>query len=189
MIDKKKLKEFAYAHGAQLIAVTGVDPFEDYISEVRSRMNDTGVGFEDYMLPGESFFDTLSDPQRSMPGVKSIILIGVYSYDHSAVYRNTRSTLKGKTARIYSYYPVARQVAKNVVELIEKEGGRAVHGQHIPLKYLAHQTGLATYGKNGILQTPKYGSHLAFRNILTDMELHLTYSKKSNHRVRIVTNA
>lgn len=60
---------------------------------------------------------------------------------------------------------------KEFAFLVEIEGGRAVHGQHIPLKHLANHMGLASYGKNGILQTRKYGSHLAFRNILTDLEL------------------
>lgn len=178
--DKNELKEFAYSQGAQLCAVSSVYSYDEYQLEASNRLNETGAGFEDYMIPDESqlsgettktYFDTLSEPRTAMPEVKSIILIGVYSYDHSAVYRNTRSVLKGKTARIYSYYPVVRNVAESIVSMIENRGGRAVQGQHIPLKHLASQMGLASYGKNGILQTREYGSHMAFRNILTDLEV------------------
>jgi len=177
---KNSIKHYAFSMGAQLVAASGAASFEEYQLEANNRLSETGAGFEDYMVPDESqlsgeasktYFDTLSNPRNTMPAVKSIIIIGIYSYDHSAVYRNTRSALKGKTARIYSYYPVARKVAESVVKFIEEEGGRAVHGQHIPLKHLANHLGLATYGKNGILQTPEFGSHLAFRNILTDIEL------------------
>jgi len=168
---KNRIRNYAFSIGAQLCAVSGIESLMEYQAEARNRLSESETGFEDYMLPDKSYFDTLSDPRRSMPGVKSIILIGVYAYDHSAVYRNTRSTLKGKTARIYSYYPVVRQVAEAVVNLIKKGGNNAVQGQHIPLKFLANQIGLAIYGKNGILQTLNYGSHIAFRNILTDLDL------------------
>ena len=177
---KTSLQDYAFSRGAQLFSVSGIANYDDYLDKVRNRLNETGAGHEDFMNPvvGDkpgsadiSFFELLSDVRKSMPDAKSIILLGVYAYDESAIYKNTRRDLKGKIARTYSYYPVVRQIAEDVTEHLKAKGHRAIQGQHVPLKYLASQTGLGVYGKNGIFQTPGYGSYVAFRNVITDLDL------------------
>jgi hypothetical protein len=77
LLDKNKLKEFAFSQGAQLVTVTDVDSYDDYLEEVRSRLEETGVGNEDYLIPAvgntpgsadESFFAQLSDPRNLLAG-------------------------------------------------------------------------------------------------------------------------
>ena len=179
LLDKNELKEFAFSQGAQLVALTGVDSYDDYLEEVRSRLAETGAGHEDYLVPAvgdtsasadESFFAQLSDPRNLLPGAKTIIILGVYAHDPSGQYGNTKRELRGKTARTYYYYPVIRQIAEKMVALLEKSGHNSIHGQHIPLKFVSNQTGLGVYGKNGILQHPQYGSFIALRNIITEAD-------------------
>ncbi len=180
MSIKTAVKEFAVSQGAQLVAVTSVDAYTEYLSEVEQRLQDTGAHLVDYMispaanLPGsqdETFFSHLADARKTLSTAKTIIMLGVYAYDEAAVYRNTHQELRGKTARIYSYYPVVRQIAESVVGFIEEYGHKAIQGQHIPLKFVADRIGMGAYGKNGILQVETYGSYVALRDVLTDAEL------------------
>ncbi|MHC4207235.1 MAG: epoxyqueuosine reductase [Planctomycetota bacterium] len=162
------------------MAITSADAFAEYLSEVEQRLQDTGAQLEDYMispatnLPGsqdKTFFSHLADARKTLPTAKTIIMLGVYAYDEAALYRNTRQELRGKTARVYSYYPVVRQIAESVAGFIEERGHKAIQGQHIPLKFAADRIGMGAYGKNGVLQTELYGSYVALRNVLTDVEL------------------
>ncbi len=176
---KNEIKEFAVSQGAQLVAMASAQAYNGYLAEVEKRLQDTGAQLEDFMawpvanMPGSremSFFTHLSDARKSLPTVKTIIILGVYAYDENAIYKNTRRQLRGKTARIYSYYPVVRQIAEHVVSFLEEHGHKAIQGQNIPLKYVADRIGIGAYGKNGILQTHAYGSYIALRNILTEAE-------------------
>lgn len=186
---KTAIKEFAVSQGAQHVAITSVDAYTEYLSEVEQRLQDTGAQSEDYMispvenLPGpqnKTFFSHLADARKALSTAKTIIMLGVYAYDEAAVYRNTRQELRGKTARIYSYYPVVRQIAENVVDFIEEYGHKAIQGQHIPLKFAADRIGMGAYGKNGILQTDMYGSYVALRDVLTDAELKPDHNNKTS---------
>ena len=177
---KNDIKKLAVSQGAQLVAITGVETYTDYLIQIETRLQETGAQLKDYMaspvanMPGPpdmSFFTQLSDARNSLSTAKSIIILGVYAYDENAGYKNTRQQLRGKTARIYSYYPVVRQIADHIVTFLQAQGHKAIHGQHIPLKFLADRIGIGSYGKNAIFQTPQYGSYIALRNILTDAQL------------------
>lgn len=58
-----------------------------------------------------------------------------------------------------------------MARFIEAHGYTVIQGQHIPLKFVADRIGIGANGKNGVLQTEKYGSYIALRNVLTDAEL------------------
>jgi epoxyqueuosine reductase len=176
---KNDIRQFAFSQGAQLVAMAPVEVYASYLAEVEKRLQDTGAQLEDFVIspvanmPSSqemSFFTHLSDPRKTLPTARTIIILGVYAYDETAVYKNTRQELRGKTARIYYYYPVVRQIAESVVSFIEEHGHKGIQGQHIPLKFVADRIGIGAYGKNGILQTPQYGSYIALRNILTEAE-------------------
>lgn len=180
---KAEIQEYAFSQGAQLVGIAPVEVYGEYLTEVERRFQETGSKLENFMISpvtdskghviseDTSFFTRLSDAHEMLPTVKTIIVVGVYAYDEAAVYSNTRQELRGKTARVYNYYPVARQITERVAAFIEEHGHRAIPGQHIPLKFVADRVGLGAYGKNGIFQTAQYGSYIAFRNVLTDVEL------------------
>jgi len=170
---KNEIKEFARSQGADLVAVAPIEVYSDYLAEVKNRLAETGADLRDYMIQpvDVSFFERLADPRETLPDAKAIIVLGVNAYDKTAVYTKTGCELRGKTARIYAYYPVVRKIAEKLAVFIEKRGYKAVQGQHVPLKYVADRTKLGTYGKNALLLTKQYGSYVALRNIITDLPL------------------
>ena len=170
---KRRIKEFVLSEGADLVRVAPVENYSEYSAEIKERIKETGASELDFMIPnGETtYFERISCALNTMPTAKAIIMIAVYAYDEAAVYRDVDRELRGKTARTYSYYPVGRRVAEKLIPFIRDLGYNAIHGQHVPLKYVADRIGLGCYGKNGILMTEKYGSFVGLRNILTDAPL------------------
>ena len=162
------------------MAVARVEAYAEYLDEVERRLRQTKAQLDDFMIspvvdmPGsqeKAFFAHLADARKTLSTAKTIIILGVYAYDEASLYRNTRQELRGKIARTYSYYPVARQIAERVAGFFQEREYKAIQGQHIPLKFVADRMGVGAYGKNGILQTEQYGSYIALRNVLTEAEL------------------
>jgi len=170
---KKKILSIATSQGADLVGVTDVSVYTDYVEEVHARLRETGACERDYMLDQDAitFFKDLSDVRRTLPSARSIVLLGVYAFDKEGDYRATRQRLQGKTARIYAYYPVVRQIAEQIAACIETAGYNAIQGQHIPLKYAASEMGLGAYGWNGLLLTKDFGSYVALRAVVTNAPL------------------
>ncbi len=154
---KRRIKEFVLSEGADLVRVAPVENYSEYSAGIKERIKETGASMADFMLANEdaNFFERISCALNTMPTAKAIIVIGVYSYDEGAAYRDVDGELRGKTARTYSYYPVARRVAEELMAFIHDLGYNAIHGQHVPLKYVADRIGLGCYGKHGILITEK----------------------------------
>jgi epoxyqueuosine reductase len=173
MPGKNEIKDFARSQGADLVGVAGVEVYSDYLSEVRQRSRETEARLDDYMAPpGETlFFERLSQPRETLPDAQAIIILGVGAYDKGAVYKNTRKQLRGKIARTYHCYPVVRQIAEKVANLIEESGYKAVPGQDVPLKFVADRIGLGAYGRNGLLLTEQCGSYVGLRSVVTDMPI------------------
>ena len=170
---KKSIVSLAASQGADLVGVARASVYARYAEQASARLQETGATGKDYMLPGEAetFFEDLSDVRRTVAWAKSIVLLGVCSFDSEGDYRATSKKLQGKTARTYAYYPVVRQIAEHVAAFIEQAGHRAVQGQHIPLKHAAHDMGLGSYGWNGLLLTRDFGSFVALRAVVTDADL------------------
>jgi epoxyqueuosine reductase len=170
---KNKIISLAESHGADLVGVAPVSIYTDYVEQVHTRLQETGAAGTDYMLGEDAvtFFENLSDVRRTLASAKSVVLLGVYSFDAEGDYKATRQKLQGKTARTYAYYPVVRQIAEHLAAFIEQAGYRAVQGQHIPLKHAANDIGLGSYGWNGLLLTRDFGSYVALRAVVTDAEL------------------
>jgi len=118
---KEQIKEFAMSEGANLVGIDPVEAYHDYYAEVESRIKDTGATLADFMIPAneKTFFDRISYAKNTLQTARAVIMLGVYAYDETAVYRNTYQELRGKTARIYSYYPVIRHVAEKLTSFIQ----------------------------------------------------------------------
>lgn len=170
---KKNIEELAVSHGADLVGIAAPDVYLEYLEQTRTRLQETDATGHDYMLPTDAmtFFENLSDARHTLADAKSIIILGAYVFDQNCDYKETMQKRQGKTARTYYYYPVVRQIAEQVVTYLKKDNYKAIDGQHIPLKHVAHSIGLGSYGWNGILCTKKFGSYIALRDIITDAEL------------------
>ena len=169
---KQELTSLATSQGADLVGVAPASVYTDYIREVSVRLQETDATGEDYTFSDDAItvFENLSDVHHTLASAKSIILLGVYSFDKEGDYRRTRQKLQGKTARTYVYYPVVRQIAEKVAAALEKAGYHTVQGQQIPLKHAANDIGLGSYGWNGLLLTKDFGSYVALRAVITDVE-------------------
>lgn len=178
---KQKVKTYSESLGFDLFAVAPVEIYTDYLADVKNRMREINVDLNDYMISSEGFFEKLSDPFKTLPTAKSIIILGVYSFDEESDYKHCNSELRCKTARTYSYYPVIRELTQKLASYIEENGYETVEGQNLPLKYVSDKIGLGTYGKNGLLLTEKFGSFIALRNIITDMPLELDSYKNHDY--------
>jgi epoxyqueuosine reductase len=173
MSIKDRIVAYAVSQGADLVGVARPRAYRDYLDQVRGRLQETQATGKDFMLSTDAitFFKTLIDARHTLAEARAIIILGAYAFDQKADYKATRLKLQGKIARTYAYYPVVRQIAEQVAEYIEKNGHKAVHGQQIPLKYVAHDIGLGSYGWNGLLLTKEFGSYVALRAVITDMDL------------------
>jgi epoxyqueuosine reductase len=170
---KDNIVAYAISQGADLVGIARPRAYGDYLDRVRERLEETQATGRDYMLPTDAgpFFEALTHARHALAEARSILVLAVYALDQKGDYTATRRKLQGQIARTYAYYPVIRQVAERVTEHIQQLGHKAVHGQQIPLKYVAHEMGLGSYGWNGLLLTQEYGSYLALRAVITDVDL------------------
>ena len=173
------VEQFARAQGADLYGVAPVEAYEAYRAAVDTRMRETGATHVDFMIPESDpgYFDRISDPTQTLPDAKAVVVLGAYAYDTDAVGPRQQDTPQGMIARTYAYYPVVRRISEAVADFLHKQGYRAIHGQDVPLKYIADRIGLGCYGKNGILLTEKLGSYVALRCVITDAPLEPTVAE------------
>jgi len=174
MSVESRIKEYARAEGAHLIAIAPAKPYHEYLEKTKKRLQEKQLKIEDFMIDKKQtgFFEEMSDPYCTLKSARSVILLGVYSYDAASWYGNTERELRGMIARTYVYYPVARKIAERLASFLRDElGYDAVQGQNVPLKYAAVHAGLGSYGKNGLLLTKEYGSYVALRSVITSAPL------------------
>ena len=98
-----QIKGFAARQGADLVGIAPVETYLDYRAEVERRLEETGATRTDFLIAAKdvTFFSRLSSALNTLPAASAIIVIGVYAYDETAVYRNTRRELRGKIARTW----------------------------------------------------------------------------------------
>lgn len=153
-----------------LIGVTSADPFCEYLGRVKVVKAETNATDHDFLVKN-GHFEGLVDPRRWLADAESIIILAVYSYDKECVGVEAEKNLRGRIARTYAYYPVARIVADKVADLLTEKGFKTVCGQDVPLKAAATRAGMGFQGKHTILITRPYGSWTALRAIITNAKI------------------
>lgn len=126
-------------------------------------------------------------PQEIMPGVQSVIVIGVAIPQGCilplpkgrAEYTNT--LLAGTATLRIIAFRLARDLEKHgwLASIVPTEGSefgiwyadRETLKADISIKYAAYLSGLGTYGINQLLITPQFGSRVRMTAILTDAPL------------------
>jgi len=130
---------------------------------------------------------TGNKPQEVMPGVKSVIVLGV------GVPRGAFDTLpKGRaeyTNTLMAATATLRIIAFQIAKIIEKEGDKATivptEGSefgywyadletlkaNLSIKYAVHCAGLGSFGMNHLLITKEFGPRVRMTAILTDAPL------------------
>lgn len=119
--------------------------------------------------------DTRTNPDKILPGAKSVILIGINYYRDKP---ETPSD-KGNIARYAwgkDYHKVMKKLLRQVEDYLNKtwpgfDHRSCVDSAPIMEKSYAEKAGLGFYGKNSLLINPEIGSFFLIGEVLTTMEL------------------
>ena len=154
-----------------LVGVTSAEPFTRYLGRAKVIKAETGAEDHDFLVDGGQF-EGFVDPRERVSDANSIIVLAVYSYDEECVDFGAEKDLRGRIARTYAYYAVARVVANGVSDFLIEKGFKSASGEMFqPLKVAASRAGLGFQGKHSILITKPYGSWVALRAIITNAEI------------------
>jgi epoxyqueuosine reductase len=116
-----------------------------------------------------------ADPQKLLPGAKSIIVIGLNYYQQKPAAKKEQG-LVARYAHGRDYHKVIRSILKKVeTYLREKEPAvkTKICVDSAPLfeKYYAVKAGLGFIGKNTTVINPQIGSFFVLGEMITDLEL------------------
>ncbi len=180
------------SHEQERELMQGVKPdsLSERIKALVSSLDIDIVGFADASkFDGYRQRDSIRrDPRISLPGAKSIIVVGVYIGGVALPAWNKPTT--GRTSRLFlsGYFNDVVKELTPVARLLEKEGfvaricdDSSIDGSIVPLKLAAIRAGLGWQGKNSLLINRKYGTFLALGGIITDAVLEHNKEKEPNH--------
>lgn len=128
-------------------------------------------GYHGEMSYMERYFDLRTDPQKLMPGTRSVIVLS-YNY-----YQDDQSDPEARIARYAhgkDYHKVLKKKAKELERWMKDEFGdiafRAfVDSGPVMERVWAHRSGIGWNGKNTLTITPGEGSYFFLMCILTDL--------------------
>ncbi|NLV91622.1 MAG: tRNA epoxyqueuosine(34) reductase QueG [Firmicutes bacterium] len=172
-ILKTKIIEFAQSCGFDLIGFTDAQPFVRSFQVMEQRVK---AGIYPQGL-AESDLRLRTEPQRILPGAKTIISLAV-SYATIEPPSPPEDSLQGVLSRYawgQDYHHVLRPRLEKLAAFIENLGTyRCVFMSDTgPLsdRAAANRAGLGVFGWNSALITPDYGSWVFLAEIITDLAL------------------
>ena len=173
-ISFSALQHVAHSVGLSVVAVADVEA----LSADRQRLQVwQEAGYAGDMVFMQREPDLLSSPQRLLPGVRSVVMVGAF-YD-----RGERLPLPhghGRVARYAwgrDYHKVLRARLASLCSLVERHLGGPVEyrvfADSVPLleRALAQRAGLGFIGKNTMLIMPRAGSFLFLGEVLWNLEV------------------
>lgn len=104
-----------------------------------------------------------ADPQDVLPGARAIVVL-IRAYLPYSGFPEGEPTID-------AYYPASQQAHRAVAELagmLREQGYAADATAPLPAKQVLLRTGLARYGRNGLLSIPPWGTRVNLQLILTD---------------------
>jgi len=161
-MDKNQIKELAKTLKMSLCGVAGIDRF--------------------------STSDPGRHPHDTLPGAKSVIVVGVRLLD-GVVQTNFREWEEGKSGiagvygtygytiipnfeLTYACYAIAKEIEEKTGELATPcSTGPMTNGAQMSIRHSAVAAGLGVFGWSGIVLTPEFGPRNRFGVILTTLEL------------------
>ena len=168
---KSELKKFTLSSGADLFGIAEAKFLDDELEHLSSFVKDKRHGDMNWM---EDFKKRL-DPEKILPGAKSVIVIAVNYY------REQPPTKRGygRIARYAygrDYHKVLKGILKKIaahLEILNPECQSKICVDSAPIleKAYAVKAGLGFIGKNTTLITKEFGSFVLLGEILTTAEL------------------
>ncbi len=170
-----RVKLLARDAGFHLVGVASAEPFADAEQAIAGRVQ---AGLMDG-LPWytEARARRGCHPERLLPGVRSIIALGL-SYDTGPAPEPDDGVLRGRVARYawgQDYHQLFERRVQSFIERLRELGGREaklyVDYGPMPDRAVAQRAGLGWFGKNTNLLTPRLGSWVFLAEVLTDLDL------------------
>lgn len=179
---KARLVKFAARIGFDSCRVAPVEP-PDHAKEFREWLRDSAHGEMEYMQRGE---EKRSDPQKILPGAKSIIVVALNYFQGaveaavSAANDEKAAETAAATGRIARYAwgddyhdVIARKLDKLDTFLAEFGGEQKCYVDTGPILERDHaaRSGIGWHGKSTMLIDPRLGTWFFLAEILTTLEL------------------
>ena len=132
-------------------------------------------GFQGEMSYMKNYFDKRTDPQKLVPGTKSIISV-ILNYNTALKQIDPDAPVISKYAYGKDYHKVMRKKLKQLLKFINKriENVNArifVDSAPVLDRAWAAKAGLGWIGKNSMLISPKFGSFVFVGSVFVDIEL------------------
>ncbi|MGL4451841.1 MAG: tRNA epoxyqueuosine(34) reductase QueG [Sarcina sp.] len=118
----------------------------------------------------EQDIDIRINPNHYMEDGKAIISFA-FPYLHDEKYKNNGFSLY---TRGEDYHNVVHKYLKEICEIIENHGGKALaftDSNTLPERYIAYIAGLGFAGKNNLIITKDYGSYVFLGEIITNLDI------------------
>lgn len=165
------IKQEAYKLGFDYCGIAKAE----YLNEDAKRLEQwLNKGFNGSMHYMENYFDLRVDPQKIVPGAKSVITV-LKNYFPSQQ-QNINTPKISKYAWGKDYHEVIKQKLNELTHLMKQELGN-IHGRGFvdsaPVleRAWANKSGLGWIGRNGNLITKQSGSYFFIATLIVDIEL------------------
>jgi epoxyqueuosine reductase len=156
----QEIKEMALQNGFNAVGITNP-----------SRLEDLPYGWVGDITE-------LRRPEAVLPQVKSVIILGLHTWDRafflqidSPKWKGYRFHYEEEIEGYYISYAISKNKAWPIVTLLRQKGYKATITTAIPMKTAAVKAGLGCQGKCTLLVNPETGPRLGLMGILTSAEL------------------
>ena len=105
-----------------------------------------------------------SQPRELLPGALSL-WVAAYPY---APYPRKFPSGMGSFSAHYRYYPEGWEKMERLAGILKDAGYLTAVNPLLPIKAIAQQAGLGSFGRNGLLIHPECGSYMTFHILLTN---------------------
>ncbi len=168
----------AHRLGFDLVRVTTAEPFPATAAVLHERIA-AGL-FDGLPWFGHDRADVAADPAHLLPGVQSIVALGISYLTHGPPDATTPGEPHGRIARYawgQDYHDVFQVRLRALHSFVQAQLGRLVDARmlsdtaRITDRAVAQRAGLGWYGKNSNLLTHEWGSWVLLGELLLDVAL------------------
>ncbi|HNF30340.1 MAG TPA: tRNA epoxyqueuosine(34) reductase QueG [Chitinophagaceae bacterium] len=165
------MKQTAYQLGFDFCGIAKAEYLNEDAKRLEQWLNKGMHGSMQYM---ENYFDLRTDPQKLVPGAKSVITLMQNYYPDSK--QNASVPKISKYAYGNDYHLSIRDKLRTLLQIITEKIGQVngrgfVDSAPVLEKTWANKSGLGWVGKNGILITKHSGSFFFIATLIVDIEL------------------
>ena len=157
---KEKIKQKAISLGFHQVAFLPALPLPSW---------DEDIGLRQILDPSKAdYWDDrglTNNFSTILPDAKTIIIA---AYPYQPYHPENFAPDQASYSAHYKAYPQGRKAMTEVGEILNEAGYKIVVDSPIPAKRLAYLGGIGTYGKNGLIYHPEFGSFITLHTIVTN---------------------